>query len=97
MMDPKKMLNENIIGLLGLESLSDEEKTAMVDKMAELVHKRLMLRVVEKLSPQDQQQVAQSNMTENEMLQFVAEKVPEFDEMMREEIVKIKNEMLGLV
>lgn len=90
-----KLLDENIIALLGLESLSDEEKAEMITKMSELVQKRVLLRVMELLSNEDQNKMAQMEQGDPALLvAFVAEKVPNFDTIVKEEIVKIKEETL---
>ena len=49
----KKLLEANIIEALGLESLPDERKMKMVEMMATVVQKRLMLRVMEGMSEED--------------------------------------------
>ena len=89
-----ELLNENIIGLLGLESLPDAEKAAMVEKMTTLIQKRLMLRVMDALKEEDAKQMAEMEKNPQEILAFIAEKVPNFEELMKEEVVRLKEEML---
>jgi len=93
-MSNNDLLNENIIGLLGLESLPDAEKAAMVEKMTTLIQKRLMLRVMEALSEEDAKVMAEMEKNPQEILAFVAEKVPNFEDMVKEETVRLKEEML---
>lgn len=88
------LLNENIIGLLGLESLPDAEKQAMMEKMTTLIQKRLMLRVMDALSEQDAQKMAEMEKNPQEILAFIAEKVPNFEDIVKEEVVRLKAEML---
>jgi len=88
------LLNENIIGLLGLESLPDAEKAAMIEKMTTLIQKRLMLRVMDALSEEDAKQMAEMEKNPQEILAFIAEKVPNFEAIVKEEVVKLKEEML---
>lgn len=95
MVTSQNLLGDNIIALLGLESLPNEEKAAMLEKMTELVQKRVMLRVVESLSEEDAQTLANSQMSPTEMVAFAAEKVGNFENIVREEILKVKQEMLN--
>ncbi len=88
------LLNQNIIGLLGLESLPDEEKQAMLEKMTALIQKRLMLRVMDALSEEDAQKMAEMEKNPQEILAFIAEKMPNFEDVVKEEVVKLKEEML---
>ena len=89
------LLNENIIGLLGLESLPDGEKQAMIEKMTTLIQKRLMLRVMDVLSAEDAKQMAEMEKNPQEILAFIVEKVPNFEDIVKEEeVVKLKEEML---
>ena len=90
----KDLLNENIIGLLGLESLPDEEKVAMLEKMSDLLQKRIALRVMDQLAEEDQKKMAEMEKNPQEILGFIAEKVTNFDEILKEEVVKLKQEML---
>lgn len=91
----QNLLGENIIALLGLESLPSEEKAAILDKMTELIQKRVMLRVVEMLSEEDAQTIANSQMSPTEMVTFAADKVGNFENILKEEILKVKQEMLN--
>lgn len=93
-MPTNDLLNENIIGLLGLESLPDAEKAAMLEKMTTLVQKRLMLRVMDSLKEEDAKQMAEMEKNPQEILAFIAEKVPNFENIVKEEVVRLKEEML---
>lgn len=90
----ENLLNENIIGLLGLESLPEAEKHAMLEKMTALIQKRLMLRVMDALSEEDAQKMARLEQNPQEIFAFIAEKVPNFEEIVKEEVIKLKEEML---
>lgn len=91
----KELLNENIISLLGLQTLSDEEKLAMVEKMTDLVQKRVMLGLFEKLSEADKEKLASISDNAEAVITFLSEKVPNMDKIFTDEIIKIKQEMLA--
>ncbi len=88
------LLEENIIKLLGLETLPDERKVALVEKMTELVQKRLSLRLMQELNNEDGEEMARIEKTPIAMMNFLSEKFPNLEEIVNEEIIKIKQEMM---
>ncbi len=89
------MLEQNIIAALGLASLPDERKAALIDKMAELVEKNLLVRIMEGLSEVDAKEFeAVAKGTDEEKVKFLMDKYPNFAEMMQEEIVNVKKAVL---
>lgn len=92
----KKLLQTNIISLLGLESLSEERKTKLLEKLADLVFKQAMVRVMEKLSEADQAKLSKliDAGDTDKTNAFIVGKVPNFEKIMNEEIVKVKKEMI---
>jgi len=89
------LLGENIIALLGLESLSTEEKIQMLDKMSLLVQKRVLLRVMDQLQDEDADKNDPLENNPEEMMGFIAERVPNFEALVEEEVMKLKTEMLN--
>jgi hypothetical protein len=89
------LLGENIIALLGLESLPDTEKLQMLEKMSLLVQKRVLLRVMDVLQDEDADKMAVLEQNPQEMMAFIAERVPNFQEIVDEEVLKLKAEMLA--
>ena len=92
-MKSQDLLQDNIIELLGLQTLPDERKQALVDKMTELVQKRLILRLMEQLADEDAKKMAELEQTPVEMMNFVSEKFPNLEDIVNEEIIKVKQEM----
>lgn len=91
----KTMLEQNIIAALGLESLPDERKAALIDKMAQLVEKNLLVRIMEGLSEVDAKDFeAVAKGTDEDKVKFLMAKYPNFAEMMQEEIVNVKKAVL---
>ncbi len=94
----KKFLEANIIEVLGLEALPDERKIKMVQQMANLVQKRLMLRIMEQLTEEEKDEFEKILEGEDNIdlavAEFIQNKVPNFDEMVKEEIVKVKKELV---
>lgn len=94
-MNPNEIINENIIGALGLGSLSPEKKQEVLSRLVELVQKRIMLRVMDGLSKEDGEKMAELEKNSMEMLAFIAEKFPNFEEIVKEEVEKVKEEALA--
>ena len=88
------LLKENIISLLGLGSLPEEEKVAMINKFADVVRKRTMLRVLESLTEEQEVELEKIGENPEEVLKYLAEIVPNFQEILNGEVVKLKEEML---
>lgn len=93
----KKILQQNIITALNLKSLPDERKARLLTKMAELAEKRLLLRVLEEMKDEDADYFAKNvaDKDEEAKAKFLQEKFPNFIEMMQEELVKAKNEVMA--
>lgn len=86
---------ENIIKILGIESLPDERKEQIVSKVADLVQKRLLVRVVESLSPEQQSEFT-TLLEQNDapaLQEFMQKSVPGFADMLFEEVSRIKQEL----
>jgi hypothetical protein len=88
------LLNANIIELLGLNALPEAEKKAMLDKMSELLMGRVMLRVMESMTDEQLAQMPKEGSNPEELLTFVAENVPNFQSIMEEEAVKLKEQVV---
>lgn len=91
----KNILAQNIITALGIQSLPDERKAALIDKMAKLVEKNLLVRLLQGLSEQDCQEFDKIGDNDEEgKMKFLQAKFPNMEEMMLEEIVKVKQAVL---
>ncbi|NQV00877.1 MAG: hypothetical protein HQ537_02035 [Parcubacteria group bacterium] len=91
----KDLLQKNIISLLGLESLPEEKKIQLLEKLTDLVFKRTIIKVMELLSEADQEELGKLiDAGDSEKTNaFIAEKVPNFEEIMNKEIISVKEEM----
>lgn len=89
---------QNIINILGIQSLPEEQKLALVEKISELVQKRLLLRVLDSLSLEKREAFEQLLTSNNQagLEQFLQTDVPQFAVWFEEELKKIKEEMSAL-
>ncbi|MEK9152593.1 MAG: hypothetical protein AAB692_04460 [Patescibacteria group bacterium] len=83
----------NIFAAMGLEGLPPERKAAMLEKMAELVEKRFLLKVMDSLTDSDLEQVAKLADKADEMWGYIASK-KNLDAILLDEINAVKTEML---
>lgn len=92
----KKMLEANLITLLGLETLPMEKKVAMLNKTLELVQKRLMISMLNVLDDANKAkflELINAEGNEAEKDSFMKQHFPNLEQMVNEEIVKIKSEL----
>jgi len=93
MLDQKK-LRQNIMTALDLESLPDDKKVALLDKMAQLVERRLALRLVEVLSEEDHEEF-EGLKDDPTKADFLGQKISNLEEMIQAEVVNVKQELVN--
>lgn len=91
----QKALRTNIVELLGLQSLTEEKKLQLVNMLTELVGTKLMMRIDEKLSPEDQAAFEKALDTETELAAWLKEKGIDMEQMMLEEIARVKDDLMA--
>ena len=86
---------ENIIKILGIESMPDERKVQIVNQVTELVLKRLMIRILEVLDEAKQKEFAAllEKGEQQGIAGFIQTNVPNFPQWMNEELQKIKGDL----
>jgi len=84
----------DIFGDLGIPDLSPEKKMNLIQLMTELLQKRVMLRALESMSEQDQLALELVENNPEEIIKFLQERVPNFLDIIQEEAIKVKEEML---
>lgn len=68
----ERIASEDFFTLLGLQHISAEEKEAMLEKMNETVQARVLLRILEQLSPAEQRQL--DNQPTESFIEFLEQK-----------------------
>lgn len=94
---PVPLDDQNIIKLLGIESLPDERKVALVNKISDLAQKRLLLRLLESLSAPDQEKLKSllDGGDQTALSQFLQDKAPDMGAWAADEVLKLKNELVS--
>ena len=88
-------MEENIINILGIQSLPAEEKAAMVAQMTDLIEKRLLIRILDSLSPEKKTEYEQLLDKEDGEAanKFLQDNVPTMGDWLMEEIGSLKQEL----
>jgi hypothetical protein len=71
---------KNIIAILGIENLPDERKVVILDKMTNLLEKRLLAKMIASLSETDQEKLAEvlEKKQPQEIQEFISQHFPNF-------------------
>ncbi|MFA6197853.1 MAG: DUF5663 domain-containing protein [Patescibacteria group bacterium] len=96
-MEPTQLLKSNIIELLGLQDLPKEKQDDLVAKMSEVVQHRITDRLLERLpvtAQADLDALIAKGATSEEFDGFLQKVIPEYNQIMAEEITVFKQEML---
>ncbi|MBI4049463.1 MAG: hypothetical protein HY395_01440 [Candidatus Doudnabacteria bacterium] len=90
--------DQNIINVLGIESLPDEQKISIIERTSELVEKRLLLRLLNSFSEQKKREFEDLLDAENQeaVNVFLQKNAPDLPAWLAEELSKIKQELAGL-
>ena len=98
--DLNKMANQlfdeqNIIAILGIQNLSDEQKLKIVEKVSDLVQKRLLARILGVLSQSDQEKFLSllNNQQQQYLDDFLERHLPDLSVWLEEEINSVKSEL----
>lgn len=89
---------QNLINILGIQSLPDEKKLKLIDDVTDLVQRRLLLRVLNSLPDKKRKEFEDLLDTENQdaINIFFEQNAPDLPNWLIEEIGKIKQELGAL-
>lgn len=90
-------LSQNIIAMLGLQDLPEEKRLALLEKMTDLIQKRLVLRLAETLTEADAKEAEKMANEPEKMFAWMIDRVPNFQQMLKEEIKKVKDELQSAI
>ena len=91
-----ELLNINLVKELGLDSLPHEKKGAMIDQMLEVVESRINLEVLSILTEDEKKELDKVLDLDGDMIQFLRNKIPNFDLLVAETIANFKKEVLEM-
>ena len=94
--DSKLKFKDDIFSALDAGDISDEEKGALMAKMADLVDSRTLDRVLDRLSGEDKAELEKiaDNDDTDAFDKFITEKVPDYSAIFEEEAGKLRQELI---
>lgn len=95
MQDQDFDVKQNIIAQLGLQELPEDKRAELIDQMAQLVERRVMLRLIDQLSGEDIAAITELEEKPEELLAFMAQRVPDITAIVAEEADKVKVEAVA--
>jgi len=92
-----KSIKDNLISQLGLDGLPQEKKIELMMKWGDIVQKDIIIRVLRELSEEDKAEMDKllASQGENfeEIYKFLEGKMPNLDDIVKEEIEKFREEI----
>lgn len=91
----QQLLQQNILTVLGLQDLPEQRKIALLEKIAELVLRRITLRIANEIKEEDKAEADKvfGSGSDEDKLTFLQAKT-NFTQLMTEELLKVKEELL---
>ncbi len=91
------LIEANILDLLGLQQLPEARKTELLTRMTEVIQDRISDRILEVLSADDRtafDRLLERGASPDELDSFLKAKVPEFSQIVAEEVLRFKAQMV---
>ncbi len=92
-----KSIKDNLISQLGLDDLSQEKKIELMMKWGDIVQKDIIMRVLKELPEEDKAELdkllAIQGENFKEIYKFLEGKMPNLDDIVKEEIEKFREEI----
>ncbi len=87
-------LRENLISRLGIQSLPEKERLEILEKAADLVLSRVVLRMMERLSAEDAAEANRLADKPEELIAFLESKVGNMPALIAEETEAVKADLI---
>ena len=96
-MHKNTILQSNIINLLQLERLPLPQKQEIIDKATDLTSQRVIKRLFDQLKKKDEKELKKiEDKEESQIWEFLFSKFSNIEEIIREEILKVKEELIDI-
>jgi hypothetical protein len=88
------ILQKTILEELGLQDLPPERQEALLDKIGEVIIKKIYIATMDQLEKEDQEKFAEYLDKDPEQIEgFIKEKIPNYEELIKKEVEKFREEM----
>ena len=92
------ILSKDMVAEWGLSNLPEIKQVEMVDRIGRLLYQAILVRSLDILSEKEQTEfdalLDQDKTTPQDVLKFLASKIPTFEQMRQEEVAKLKEDLL---
>ena len=88
-------INKNIVLTLGINNLPVEQQKEAMERLGAIVYQEVMLRVLDILTDEDKdefEKLIEKNPEPESLFEFLSEKLPNFEEIVKEEAERIRGE-----
>ena len=91
----QQLLQQNILTVLGLQDIPEPKKIALLEKVAELVLRRITLRIAKEIKDEDKEEADKvfGSGNDEDKLTFLQSRT-NFTQLLTEELLKVKEELL---
>ncbi len=98
------IFNQNIIKYLHLEHLDEAKQEETLLRIGKVIFQAVMLRIMDILTEEEQKEFEQvldnvgtDENRQSEIMDFLKSKIPNLDEISKEEIIKLKEETVSVM
>lgn len=92
------ILSKDMVAEWGLQNLPEIKQVEMVDRIGRLLYQAILVRSLDILSEKEQTEfdllLDEDTTTPQDVLKFLATKIPTFEQMRQEEVAKLKEDLL---
>ena len=92
------ILSKDMVVEWGLSNLPEIKQVEMVDRIGRLLYQAILVRSLDILSEKEQTEfdllLDENTTTPQDVLKFLADKIPTFEQMRQEEVAKLKADLL---
>ena len=91
-------IKENLVEMFELDKLPPEKALEMIDRLSKLVFQAVLVRALPLLSEEDfneYERIIDTNEGGEVLFKFLGQKVPDFENMVKEETENLKKELAG--
>ena len=97
----KNILSQNIISALGIGSLPPEKQEEILESFGNIIFQAVLIRLMTELDEAGKDEFVKllenSNGEDDAVLNFLKEKLPNLDEIVAQEVAKIKGESVDFL
>ncbi len=88
-------LDSNIIAALGIQALPEAQRIVIVNQAADLVQKRVLIRLLEMMSEQDAAEAEKYLDDPDRLLAFMGSKIADLGSVVNEEVGRLRAELVS--